>query len=83
MFAGIGAVPVSLVECVLGLILAGGAVPAGQTGRAGTLFHLINRIDGAKMLALAAMALAGVGLARRVGPFLAGSATSPGRWRPR
>ena len=36
MFAGIGAVTVSLVECVLGLILAGGAVPAGQTGRAGT-----------------------------------------------
>jgi small-conductance mechanosensitive channel len=28
------------------------------------LFHLINRMDGAKMLALAALALAGVALAR-------------------
>jgi hypothetical protein len=62
--AGIGAVTVSLVECALGLVLAGAAVPDGETGRAGTLFHLINRMDGAKMLALAALALAGVALTR-------------------
>jgi hypothetical protein len=62
--AGIGAVTVSLVECALGLVLAGAAVSDGETGRAGTLFHLINRMDGAKMLALAALALAGVALAR-------------------
>lgn len=67
--AGIGAVTVSLVECALGLLLAGAAVPDGETGRAGTLFQLINRMDGAKMLALAAMALAGVALARRGGPL--------------
>jgi hypothetical protein len=67
--AGIGAVTVSLVECALGLVLAAAAVPEGETGRAGTLFDLINRMDGAKMLALAAMALAGVALARRGGPL--------------
>src|SRR5215207_5786563 len=66
VLAGIGAVTVSLVECALGLVLAA-AVPDGETGRAGTLFHLINRMDGAKMLALAAMALAAAGLARRSG----------------
>ena len=65
--AGIGAAIVSLIECGLGLVLAGAAVPDGETGRAGVLFHLINRLDGAKMLALATMALAGVALARRAG----------------
>jgi hypothetical protein len=65
--AGIGAVIVSLVECALGLLLATAVVPDGEIGRAGTLFHLITRMDGAKMLALAAMALAGAGLARRGG----------------
>jgi hypothetical protein len=63
--AGIGAAIVSLIECGLGLALADAAVPDGDTGRAGVLFHLINRLDGAKMLALATMALAGVALARR------------------
>jgi hypothetical protein len=65
--AGVGAVIVSLVECVLGLLLAGATVPEGKTDQAGALFHLINRLDGAKMLALAAVALAGVGLARGAG----------------
>lgn len=67
LLAGIGAVVVSLLECALGLLLAVVAVPDGEIGRAGTLFHLINRMDGAKMLALAAMALTGAGLARRGG----------------
>jgi hypothetical protein len=65
LLAGITAAIVSLVECALGLVLSAGAVPDGETGRAGTLFHLINRIDGVKMLALAAMALAAFELARR------------------
>jgi hypothetical protein len=65
LLAGIGAVTVSLAECALGLILAAGAVPAGDTGRAATLFHLINRLDGVKMLALAILALGAVTLARR------------------
>jgi hypothetical protein len=46
------------------MLLAGAAVPASETGRAGVLFDLINRMDGVKMLALAAMALAAVGLVR-------------------
>lgn len=65
VLAGLGAVVVSLVECVLGLLLAIVVVPNGEGGRAGTLFDVINRLDGVKMLALAAAALAGVGLARR------------------
>jgi hypothetical protein len=65
VFAGIGAAIVSMVQCALGLLLAGVAVPDGATGRAGTLFDVINRMDGAKMLALAAMAVAGIGLTRR------------------
>jgi hypothetical protein len=67
VLAGVGAVIVSLVECALGLLLAGVVVPDGESGRAGTLFHLINRLDGVKMFALAAVALAGVALARRTG----------------
>jgi hypothetical protein len=65
VFAGVGAAIVSVVQCALGLLLAGVAVPDGATGRAGTLFDVINRMDGAKMLALAAMAVAGIGLTRR------------------
>jgi hypothetical protein len=61
VFAGVGAASVSLVQCVLGLVLAGVATPDA----AGTLFDVINRMDGAKMVVLAAMALAGIGLARR------------------
>jgi hypothetical protein len=51
--AGVGAAVVSLVQCALGLWLAGWAVPDGDTGRAGALFATINRLDGVKMLALA------------------------------
>ena len=63
--AGLTAVAVSLVECVLGLLLAGTAAPDSEAERAGRLFDLVNRLDGVKMLALAALALAGVGLVRR------------------
>jgi hypothetical protein len=65
VLAGLGAVIVSLIECVLGLLLAGVAVPNGDAHRVGALFDPINRLDGVKMLALAAMALAAVGLVRR------------------
>jgi hypothetical protein len=64
MVAGLTAVAVSLVECVLGLLLAGSAAPDGETERAGRLFDLINRLDGVKMVALAALALAGLALVR-------------------
>ncbi len=63
--AGIGAAIVSLIECVLGLLLAGAADPDGNANRAGALFDLINRLDGVKMLALATMALGAAGLVHR------------------
>jgi hypothetical protein len=63
--AGVGAVAVSLLQCALGLLLAGSAVPDGDSGRAGSLFAAINRLDGVKMLALAAMAASGAALVRR------------------
>ena len=64
--AGLTAAALSLVECALGLLLAGSVAPDGETGRAGRLFDLINRTDGVKMFALAGMAVAGVGLVRRL-----------------
>jgi hypothetical protein len=63
--AGLTAVAISLAQCALGLLLAGFVAPDRETERAGRLFDLINRMDGVKMFALAAMAGAGVGLARR------------------
>jgi hypothetical protein len=62
--AGGAAAIVSLIQCGLGLRLVGGAVPGGETARAGALFHLINRMDGAKMLVLATMALTGLAVVR-------------------
>ncbi len=63
--AGLTAAAVSLIECVLGLLLADSVAPHGETERAGRLFDLINRLDGVKMFALAALAVAGFGLVRR------------------
>jgi hypothetical protein len=63
--AGLTAAAISLAQCALGLLLAGSVAPDGDTDRAGRLFDLINRMDGVKMFALAAMAVAGVGLVRR------------------
>ena len=63
--AGVSAAVVSLLQCALGLLLAGWAVPDGDSGQAGLLFAAINRLDGVKMLALAAMAASGAALVRR------------------
>ena len=63
--AGLTAVALSLTQCGLGLLLASSFAPDGKTDGAGRLFDLINRMDGVKMFALAAMALAAAGLARR------------------
>jgi hypothetical protein len=65
--AGTGAAVVSLVQCALGVALAGWVVPDGDAGRAGSLFEAINRLDGVKMFALAAMAATGAALVRRAG----------------
>jgi hypothetical protein len=63
--AGVSAAAVSLLQCALGLLLAGWVVPDGDSGRAGSLFAAINRLDGVKMLALAAMAASAADLVRR------------------
>ena len=63
--AGLTAVALSLAQCVVGLLLAGSVAPDGETQQAGRLFDVINRADGVKMFALAAMAMAGIGLVRR------------------
>ena len=65
--AGVGAAVVSLLQCAIGLALAGWVVPAGDASRAGLLFAAINRLDGVKMLALAAMAGTGAALVHRTG----------------
>jgi hypothetical protein len=65
--AGVGAAGVSLLQCALGLALAGWVVPAGDASRAGLLFAAISRLDGVKMLALAAMAGTGAALVHRTG----------------
>jgi hypothetical protein len=56
--AGYGAVTVSLVQCALGVHLAGWVAPDGDTDSARTLFDLLNRLDGVKMSLLAVMAAA-------------------------
>lgn len=63
--AGSAAAAISLVQCALGLWLAG-AVARDDAGASGVTYHLINRLDGLKMVALGALAVAGVVAARRV-----------------
>lgn len=62
--AGTAAAGVSLVQCGLGLWLAS-SVANGDAAASGVAFHLVNRLDGVKMIALAALALAGLVAARR------------------
>ncbi len=62
---GLGAAGLSFIQCALGLLLARWAVPAGDSSRAGVLFELASRADGAKMLLLAVVAVATIILARR------------------
>ena len=61
---GIAVALVSWVELALGAWLISGLVPHRGTATAGTVYHAIMRIDGAKMFLLAAMALAITQLAR-------------------
>jgi hypothetical protein len=52
--AGVAAAVISLAQFVLGMVLAGTSAP----GTAHLLYEAVNRLDGAKMLALAALGLA-------------------------
>jgi hypothetical protein len=61
LIAGVVAAGLSLIQFVLELVLSG---PAGS-GAVPSLVEAVNRIDGVKMFALAALALAGGAAARR------------------
>ncbi|MFE3193430.1 hypothetical protein ACFXHA_30805 [Nocardia sp. NPDC059240] len=54
---GAAAVAVSLTQCALGVHLAGWIAPEGHAGTAATVYGLIDRLDGVKMLLLAATAV--------------------------
>jgi len=56
-FAATAAV-MSWIELAVGAWLISALVPDRQTGTAGAAYHALNRLDGAKMLVLAAMAVA-------------------------
>jgi hypothetical protein len=55
---GLAAAVVSWAELAMGAWPIYGVVPSGRTETAGTLYHALMRIDGAKMILLAAMAAA-------------------------
>ena len=65
--AGLAAAVIGVLQCGLGLYLTGSVVPAGRAGDAAALTDVISRLDGVKMLLLAALAVAGTALARRTG----------------
>jgi hypothetical protein len=65
-FAGLCAAVISLTQCVLGQHLAASVVPSSDADGAGSLLHLIDRLDGVKMILLAAMALVAAVLVREV-----------------
>jgi hypothetical protein len=62
--SGLAAAAVSLIQWVLDLTLADVIAPSGDAARAGLTLEAINRLDGVKMLLLAAFAVAGVMLVR-------------------
>jgi hypothetical protein len=62
--AALTAAAISAVQCLLGVFLVLSSAPRGATGEAHLLFELVNRMDGVKMLVLAALALGGAALAR-------------------
>jgi hypothetical protein len=55
---GIASAVMSLVELGLGVWLFGTVLPQRRTATFGTAYHALERLDGAKMLVLAAMAVA-------------------------
>jgi hypothetical protein len=67
---GLAAAAISIVQCLLGLYLAGRLIPDRHTGRAVTVFDAINRLDGVKQLVLAAFAVAAFALLRAGRPPL-------------
>ncbi len=64
---GVAVTQYLLVEGLAAIALAVVVIALGRAARRRGAGHLINRLDGAKMLALAALGLAGVGVVRRTG----------------
>ena len=60
---------IGLTEATLGIWAAGPATSDGAANTVAGLVEAVNRLDGMKMFALSAMAVAGVLLARRTGLF--------------
>ena len=63
--AALAAAAIGLVQCVLGVFLTSSVVPARHAGTAAAVNDAISRLDGAKMLVLAAMAVAGSVMAQQ------------------
>jgi hypothetical protein len=59
---GMAAATISFVQFLMGVYLTGWAVPGRHAGAAGSLLEGISRLDGVKMLLLAALTLAGTAL---------------------
>ena len=79
LVAGLAAAIVSVAQCCVGVLVVAWIAPAGHVTLSATLIDLISRVDGAKMLILAVMAVAAIPVVRaRVLP-----APSPIRRAPR
>jgi hypothetical protein len=65
--AGLTACLVSAAECVLGVVLATSLAAPAHVHRAGEIFDAINRLDGVKMLLLAAVIATAVSARSKVG----------------
>jgi hypothetical protein len=61
---GLAACCISLLQCLIGVVLVTAVSSPGHVKATGTLFDAINRLDGTKMLTLAAL-IATIGSARR------------------
>lgn len=67
LLAGGLACSISLVQCVTGVALAAAVASPAHLGAAGTMFDLIDRLDGVKMMALATMIAAVTAVHRDLG----------------
>jgi hypothetical protein len=65
--AGLAACALSVSQAVLGVVLATTLASPAHLGAAGAVFDLINRLDGGKMLLLAATIMAAVPVRRSLG----------------
>lgn len=65
LISGLSATTISLAQAGLGVVMAAGAAHSASTQSTADLFDLLNRMDGVKMLLLAAMVASVVNAGRR------------------